>query len=418
MELVETKLQSEKMVVIAAAFVAAACLAFFITGIVFDVLFVFGLSVVVASLIISVFADSAAKAKDYPVFMTFAAVVYMFISAAAIKFIILQNSGSRFFHCLANFPIFDSAAGSMVVLLIIFAFLYIAFINLLKSLNRETYFTAGQEENFSEKLKIFASLPVSVTILFFQAAVVVCAAIVVSLLKQPQSEISRTECFAGNFSLLVELPILLLLSSCGKVVKKIAGSNNQQAERKTVIANDLNVAAEDNFDIKPEKNSFQIKDAVWEDENSVKIIEFSSRDEDNPAGFEKIAEIIREMSPASKVFLLTSGSSTGVKVTLLVNIAIRLAHKGKKCLVADFDFKNRAVSQVFNIQNRGGAVRSIYPSPIKNLFVAPDFSRQQILRSFELFKSTLDVILIYMPDGAGSADYQKVIEYADVKMTF
>jgi hypothetical protein len=416
--MVQTNLQSGKIFAVAAAFIAAVCLAFFITGIVFDVLFVFGLSIVVASLIISVFADSAAKAKDYPAFMTFAVVVYMFISAAAIKFIVLQNSDSRFFHRLADFPILDSAAGSMIVLLIIFAFLYRAFINLLKSLNRETYFTAGQEENFSEKLKFFASLPVSVSVLFIQAAVVVCAAVFASLLKQPQSEISQTECFAGNFSLLVELPILLLLSSCGRVVKKIAGSNIQQADRKTVIANDLNVAADAHYDIKPEKISFQIKDASWEDENSVKTIEFSSQDVDSPAGFEKIAETIKNFSPNAKVFLLTSNSSVGVSVTLPVNIAIRLAHTGKKCLLAVFDFKNRAVSQVFNIQNRAAALRSIYPSPIKNLFIAPDFSREQILRAFELFKSTLDVILIYLPDDTDSTDCRKLIEYTDVKMIF
>jgi hypothetical protein len=416
--MVQTNLQSGKIFAVAAAFIAAVCLAFFISGIVFDVLMVFGLSIVVASLFISVFADSAAKAKDYPAFMTFAAVVYMFISASAVKFIILQNSGSRFFERLADFPILDSAAGSMIVPLIFFAFLYIAFISLLKSLNRETYFTAGQEQNFSEKLKFFASLPVSVSVLFIQAAVVVCAAVFASLLKQPQSEVSQTECFAGNFSLLVELPILLLLSSCGRVVKKIAGNNIQQTDRKTVIANDLNVAADAHFDIKPEKISFQIKDASWEDENSVKTIEYSWQDVDSPAGFERIAETIKGFSPKAKVILLTSNSSVGVSVTLPVNIAIRLAHTGKKCLLADFDFKNRAVSQVFNIQNRTAAMRSIYPSPIKNLFIAPDFSREQILRAFELFKSTLDVILIYLPQDTGSKECQKLIKYTDVKMVF
>jgi hypothetical protein len=416
--MVQRNLQSEKIIAVAVAFLTAVCLAFFISGIAFDVLFVFGLSVVVASLVISVFADSAAKAKDYPAFMMFAAVVYMFISTAAVKFIILQNSGSRFFHRLADFPIFDSIAGSMTILLITFAFLYIAFINLLKRLNRETYFTAGQEENFGEKLKFFASLPVSVSVLFIQAAVVVCAAVFASLLKQPQSEVSRAECFTGNFSLLVELPILLLLSSCGRVVKKIAGDNIQKVDRKTVIANDLNVVADAHFDIRPEKISFQIKDASWEDENSVKTIEFSSQEVDSPAGFERIAETIKGFSPNAKVFLLTSNSRLGVSVTLPVNIAIRLAHMGKKCILADFDFKNRAVSQVFNIQNRAAALRSIYPSPIKNLFIAPDFSRTQILRSFELFKSTLDVILVYLPEDTGSTECQKLIEYTDVKMTF
>ncbi|MHB0946591.1 MAG: hypothetical protein ACYC3B_05435 [Sedimentisphaerales bacterium] len=416
--MIETNLQSGKIFAVAAAFIAAICLAFFITGVVFDVLMVFGLSVVVASLFISVFADSAAKAKDYPAFMTFAAVVYMFISASAIKFIIMQNSGSRFFERLADLLIINSAAGSMIVLLLVFAFLYIAFINLLKSLNRETYFTAGQEQNFSEKLKFFASLPVSVSVLFIQAAVVVCAAVFASLLKQPQSEISRAGCFIGNFSLLVELPILLLLSSCGRVVNKIVGSNIQNTDRKAVIAKDINAVADAHFDSKPDKISFQIKDASWEDENSIKTIEFSSQDVDSPAGFEKIAETIRNFSPGAKVFLLTSNSGDGISVTLPVNIAIRLAHTGKKCLLADFDFKNCTVSQVFNIQNRTAAMRSIYPSPIKNLFIVPDFSRQQMLRAFELFKSTLDVILVYLPDDTGSADCRKLIEYTDVKMIF
>jgi len=62
--------------------------------------------------------------------------------------------------------------------------------------------------------------------------------------------------------------------------------------------------------------------------------------------------------------------------------------------------------------------RSVYPSPIKNLFIAPDFAQEQILRSFELFRSSFDVILVYLPQNTSPAIYETLLKYADVKMLF
>ncbi|MDD5135278.1 MAG: hypothetical protein PHP01_07700, partial [Phycisphaerae bacterium] len=228
--------QFEKLI-IAAICTAAVCFLLPIPGIIFDILIFLGLSVAIASVIISVSADSVAKARDYPAFMIFASVVYMFISVATVKFAIFTNPDSRFFRSISSLPIMNSAVISISVVLFIFVLLYLVFMNLLGNLNRRMYFMAGGDKNFIENLKFFAKLPASVSILFIQASVVVSAILFISFFRiRTSEEMMQAGHFTAGLSLLVELPILLLLSSCGRVVKKVAGSENQPAERKTVIA--------------------------------------------------------------------------------------------------------------------------------------------------------------------------------------
>jgi hypothetical protein len=409
--------QSEKLI-IAVIFAAAVCFLLPIPGIIFDILIFFGLSIALASIIIFLFADSLAKAKDYPAFMTFASVVYSFISVATVKFAIFTNPGSRFFQSVSSLPFTNSTAASISATLIIFAMLYIVFMNLLKNLNREMYFIAGGDKNFIENLKFFAKLPASVSILFIQAAVVVSAVLFIGLFRgQADDEIAQTG-FTANLSLLVELPILFVLSSCGRIVKKIVENEDRQAGRKTVIATDISADAQSDFDIRPEKISFNIKDAHWENEGAVKTFEFRSQKLDNAEGFEKIAELITGLSSNSKVVLFTSGDTASVKVTLPVNVAIRLARQGKKCLLADFDFANRAVTEVFDIRKTKNAGRNFYPAPIKNLFIAPDFAIEGVLRSFEMLKDAFDFVIVYLPKNTKPAEYEILLKYADAKLLF
>lgn len=414
----QTNQQFEKLI-IAVLCAAAICFLLPIPGIIFDILIFLGLSVALASIIISVFADSVAKAKDYPAFMVFAAIVYMFISVATVKFAIFTNPGSRFFQSISSIPFMNSAVISISAVLFVFVLLYLVFMNLLGNLNRKIYFMAGGDKNFIENLKFFAKLPASVSVLFIQAAVVVSVVLFVSLFSvRPDDEMIQAGYFTASLSLLVELPILLLLSSCGRVVKKIADGENQQAERKTVVATDISADAQTSFDIKPEKISFDIKEACWEDKESVKTFEFCSEKVDNAEGFEKIAELIAGFSSNSKVILLTSSGPAGVKVTLPVNVAIRLARLGKKCLLADFDFANRAVTEVFDIRKTTNAGRNFYPAPIKNLFIAPDFAAEGVLRSFEMLKNAFDVVIVYLPKNTKPAEYKILLKYADTKLLF
>jgi hypothetical protein len=243
--------------------------------------------------------------------------------------------------------------------------------------------------------------------------------LLVSLLRvRTNGEVIQAGYFTANLSLLVELPILLVLSSCGRVVKKIADGENQQAERKTVVATDISADAQTSFDIKPEKISFDIREACWEDKGAVKTFEFCSEKVDNAEGFEKIAALIAGFSSNSKVILLTSSGPAGVKVTLPVNVAIRLARLGKKCLLADFDFANHAVTEVFDIRKTANTGRNFYPAPIKNLFIAPDFAVEDVLRSFEMLKNAFDVVLVYLPKNTKPAEYEILLKYADAKLLF
>ncbi len=151
-----------------------------------------------------------------------------------------------------------------------------------------------------------------------------------------------------------------------------------------------------------------------------------------------ITELIESKSgDDAKTILMAAESAKELPVTVPVNIAIRLARKGQRCLLIDFDLKRDAISSVFDINPKGAddavyreAVTTESPTGINNLWVwsasrltntdkdSENHEPVNIKKALASLENRYDRVVVYAPDMGRLADLDGIAACVQAAMLF
>ncbi len=128
---------------------------------------------------------------------------------------------------------------------------------------------------------------------------------------------------------------------------------------------------------------------------------FDCNDFDDEAAYDCMTNMLAE-SGAGKVLLMAGSGSQYAPVTIPVNVAVRLATRGLKTLIIDFDLKRSAVQRVFET---GNCDSSAVKTCIENISLISGkrlaSAKTHILRQlFTKAEKLYDHIIVYAPDAA------------------
>ncbi len=155
---------------------------------------------------------------------------------------------------------------------------------------------------------------------------------------------------------------------------------------------------------------------------------FWSREEIETNGsYDAIAGLIgSRRGNSGKTILMAAETLEHLGVNIPVNVAIRLAKGGRRCLLIDLDSQRAAVSKVFDIDGAppGDQTQSeAIATCIENLWVCPAgyFSRGRSARITELIsrlENQYDNLIIYAPDITAQAAIVKIAACPRTAMLF
>ena len=125
----------------------------------------------------------------------------------------------------------------------------------------------------------------------------------------------------------------------------------------------------------------------------------------NKRNCEKIAErILNGGSESSRLILMAAEERRELGVTAPVNIAIRLAQKGRKCLLIDLDTERDAISRVFDIagETAGGKESGAVKTCIGNLWIWRGDCQKVVEKQLRQIpansEDNYDHVILYAPD--------------------
>jgi hypothetical protein len=141
----------------------------------------------------------------------------------------------------------------------------------------------------------------------------------------------------------------------------------------------------------PAQQQYKTDDIQW----------FDCNDFNDEAAYECMTNMIAD-SGAGKVLLIAGRGSQYAPVTIPVNIAVRMAIRGLKTLIIDFDLKRSAVQRVFETDNCDSkavktCIENISIISGKRLASAKTSVLQQL---FNKAKKLYGYIIVYAPDAA------------------
>lgn len=156
-----------------------------------------------------------------------------------------------------------------------------------------------------------------------------------------------------------------------------------------------------------------IDDLQWQEESENAVEQYAEagldlwkwqKNTDNKA-YEAIADLIEsKSSDAASTTLMAADSVKNLGVTVPVNVAVRLAKRGKRCLLIDLDFERAAVLRVFDIDvGHDAAVNKVIPTSVNNLSVysIPENNRTEKVNITEIiasFQNQYEYLIVYAPD--------------------
>jgi len=221
--------------------------------------------------------------------------------------------------------------------------------------------------------------------------------------------------------------VYLVRKSSASPAANVRNSEQEFTERIEVAAREVRCprAVESEYDNIEAEKKVITEDLEWFDEPAAGENEkddlclWSIEDLKDSYYYETIAELITSKSAdEAKTILMAAESVQELPVTIPVNIAIRLAQKGQKCLLIDLDLERNAISKVFdvdstdhsdNVQTKAMATSTC----ISNLWVWPasnfgksdrDLNATNIKDVIASIKSHYDRLIIYAPKIKLSAD--------------
>lgn len=161
--------------------------------------------------------------------------------------------------------------------------------------------------------------------------------------------------------------------------------------------------------------------------------------ENDKVGFSEAVRLLRirvekEMRENDrKILMVSSATPSEGKTTVAANLAIALAHKGKRTLLVDCDLRNPSVAEIFGKENTFGlstflnkqteAKRIIFPLETKNFFAvfggpavanaAELLARKEMAEFLETARGIFDYIILDTPPSAMLADAAELTHLAD-----
>jgi len=143
-------------------------------------------------------------------------------------------------------------------------------------------------------------------------------------------------------------------------------------------------------------------------------------------GYKAITELIesrlKQDNSQAKTILMAAESFEELGVTVPVNIAIRLAQNGRKCLLIDFDQKRNAISKVFDIDSNNTDTNAI-STCIKNLWVRParnyrESEKTTLKAVISNQQDQYDCLVVYAPNIKVLADSDNLAGCIQIAMLF
>jgi flagellar biosynthesis component FlhA len=143
-------------------------------------------------------------------------------------------------------------------------------------------------------------------------------------------------------------------------------------------------------------------------------------------GYKVITELIddqlKQKKSQAKTILMAAESFEELGVTVPVNIAIRMAQKGRKCLLIDFDQQRNAISKVFDIDSNNTQINAI-STCIKNLWIQPicnyrEGEKTTLKAVISNQQAQYDCLVVYVPNIKALADSDNLATYVKIAMFF
>ncbi|MCK5226106.1 MAG: FHIPEP family type III secretion protein, partial [Planctomycetes bacterium] len=141
--------------------------------------------------------------------------------------------------------------------------------------------------------------------------------------------------------------------------------------------------------------------------------------------YDSIASLIEEKTAElAKTILMVSENIEELPVTIPVNIAVRIAQKGLKCLLIDMDSARNAIAKVFDIDLNSPAARTqnaVIPSGINNLsLLMANNTNEDCCEIITRIKGQYNCVFIYTPnaDLTTSKCWEQIANCIDTTMFF
>ena len=433
-----------------------------LSGIVFDISVIFSLSLTAAILLIAVIAKNNGETAGFPSFVLIATLLQIALITAAVKLLFANgNTGSiaQLFDKTATLDKSIQAAGFLTLSLVSLSFLHIiykktktvnaisvesiSYIAPLKRVGIETLADndfidqnqvnelntkVGQEIQFHFKTATTANFIIWCAIFEFSALTVGAFATKNHVMA---SALIGT---AGQALALVSIAACMSLAKKNVQIPVETNTKTEKGRSKKieVICNDVTYNdVDDTIYTNPAEadiNEHMIETAfISQSSDESFIVENDSRlplwqwDKEHSA--EMISELIESAcSGEQKTILMTSETIRDLPVTAPVEIGMKTAKKGLKCLLVDFDFVHNSISKTFGAAGSGQTGQP-FETCIENLHIwsAADSSKNNVYEfknSVKKFGYKYDSILIYAPAIKGRATKKHIATCVNKAMLF
>jgi len=209
--------------------------------------------------------------------------------------------------------------------------------------------------------------------------------------------------------IVLQLPAVLVAFAVSRLTRKIVLLSSQQnrmteeqfRQRIKVVAHEVAQMQKDDHRTRLSNDVPPVTSPVQQQYRTGEISLFDCNDFDDEAAYDYMTNMLAE-SGAGKVLLMAGCESQYAPVTIPVNAAVRLATRGLKTLIIDFDLKRSAVQRVFETGNCDSkAVKTC----VENISIISGkrlaSAKTHILRQlFTRAEKLYDYIIVYVPDAA------------------
>jgi hypothetical protein len=388
-----------------------------------DLLMIFSLALSAAVIVICLCSRKPAELTGLPLLAVTAVAALLTATIASAKLAIIENTAGLIITYVAQLNIIANilpAPLSAVIFAIVSVVLFIVAAKSTRKLllSSKTYLeeatsveqtqsefnlvaTDSEQENLTAKEKGFFYAAHAFGRLAVWLCVLISSVVMLSLFGTALVDKTLVSLAAAS-GIFLQGSAFLVALAVSHLTRKIALQSSQRnrmteeqfQQRIKVVAREVAAAQTDN------------RQPVTRDPAAVSC---SSSDEflfdcnefENEASYDSMTNLLTE-SGAGAVLLMAACGSQYAPVTIPVNVAVRLATRGLKTLIIDFDLERSAVQQVFETGNCDSravktCIENISLISGKRLASAkPQTLRQLFAKAEKIY----DYILVYAPDAA------------------
>ena len=453
-----------------------------------DVLLIFSVSLTAAVLIITFSAREALQVQGFPLLTVLATALRMALSVACAKLILLQGNAGTIINLLGTVFVRNNCVLAILIFGTLTIVIFGAICKAVKSISlASTEFTSdivpirqtsinsdlnagiidksqalNLRERITREVRFFVAMAGAARFILCAAAIELAIVIVnitasiamgVAASTSGGISVKTYAILAVGAGMITQITALLVAVASVYLVRKssVSAADSESTEEaiKTIKVSSSEVASsritESQYSstVTPIQAEMIAKDVEWLDESRC----IGSGNEDDNSGlwvcreiadsdcYEPVVELIESKSREQvKTILMAAESAKELPVTVPVNIAIRLAQKGHKCLLIDLDLERSAISKVFDADSgnlgdnvQGKTIAKETPTCISNLWVWPagNFGKADgncdtinIKEVIVGLESRYDHLIVYAPNINLSADWGRIVGCIQAAMLF